>query len=101
MKWLKKAGYVLCLLVFLFLTLGPFVWAFILSITPEHAMLAKSAALLPEVVTQKLSGTVWRKSERTAFVCRYRKFVKSGWHDFVGWDSNLSDECIHVESYGI
>ena len=50
---------------------------------------------------EKLSGTVWRKSERTAFVCRYRKFVKSGWHDFVGWDSNLSDECIHVESYGI
>lgn len=28
-------------------------WAFILSITPEHAMLAKSAALLPEVVTWK------------------------------------------------
>ena len=53
MKWLKKAGYVLCLLVFLLLTLGPFVWAFILSITPEHAMLAKSAALLPEVVTWK------------------------------------------------
>ena len=89
MKWLKKAGYVLCLLVFLLLTLGPFVWAFILSITPEHAML------------EKLSGTVWRKSERTAFVCRHRKFVKSGWHDFVGWDSNLSDECIHVEPYGI
>ena len=53
MKWLKKAGYVLCLLVFLLLTLGPFVWAFILSITPEHAMLAKSTALLPEVVTWK------------------------------------------------
>ena len=53
MKWLKIAGYGLCLLVFLLLTLGPFVWAFILSITPEHAMLAKSTALLPEVVTWK------------------------------------------------
>lgn len=53
MKWLKKAGYILVLLVFLTLTLGPFIWAFILSITPEHAMLAKTTALLPETVTWK------------------------------------------------
>ena len=30
-----------------------FIWAFILSITPEHAMLAKTTALLPETVTWK------------------------------------------------
>ena len=53
MKWLKKAGYILVLLVFLTLTLGPFIWAFILSITPEHAMLAKTTALLPETITWK------------------------------------------------
>jgi multiple sugar transport system permease protein len=53
MKWLKKAGYILVLLVFLTLTLGPFIWAFILSITPEHAMLAKTTAILPETVTWK------------------------------------------------
>lgn len=51
MKWLKKAGYLFVLLVFLILTLGPFLWAFMLSITPEHAMLAKTTALLPETIT--------------------------------------------------
>lgn len=51
MKWLKKAGYFFVLLVFLILTLGPFLWAFMLSITPEHAMLAKTTALLPETIT--------------------------------------------------
>lgn len=53
MKILKKIGYVLILLVFLILVLGPFVWAFILSITPEHAMLAKTTALFPEAITWK------------------------------------------------
>ena len=53
MKVLKKTGYILILLVFLILVLGPFIWAFILSITPEHAMLAKTTALLPEAITWK------------------------------------------------
>lgn len=53
MKVLKKKGYILILLVFLILVLGPFIWAFILSITPEHAMLAKTSALLPEAITWK------------------------------------------------
>lgn len=53
MKVLKKTGYILILLVFLILVLGPFIWAFILSITPEHAMLAKTTDLLPEAITWK------------------------------------------------
>lgn len=53
MKFLKKTGYFLILLVFLILVLGPFIWAFILSITPEHAMLAKTTAFLPETITWK------------------------------------------------
>lgn len=53
MKVLKKTGYILLLLVFLILVLGPFIWAFILSITPEHAMLTKTTALLPEAITWK------------------------------------------------
>lgn len=51
MKVLKKIGYVLILLMFLLLVLGPFIWAFILSVTPEHAMFARTAELLPETVT--------------------------------------------------
>ena len=41
MKAGKKIGYVLALAVFLILTLGPFIWTFVLSVTPEYAMMEK------------------------------------------------------------
>lgn len=47
----KKIGYIIFLLVFILLTLGPFLWAVILSVTPEHAMFANSTAFLPDEVT--------------------------------------------------
>lgn len=47
----KKVGYLTALLIFLLLTLGPFLWTFILSVTPEYAMLEKTPGLLPETVT--------------------------------------------------
>ena len=33
------------------LTLGPFLWTFVLSVTPEYAMMEKTTRLLPEVIT--------------------------------------------------
>lgn len=51
MKAGKKIGYLLALAVFLILTLGPFLWTFALSVTPEYAMMEKSAGLLPDVAT--------------------------------------------------
>lgn len=51
MKAGKKIGYLLALAVFLVLTLGPFLWTFVLSVTPEYAMMEKSTSLLPDVVT--------------------------------------------------
>lgn len=51
MKYLKKTGYIVSLLVFLFLVLGPFIWTFVISVTPEYAMFANTTDLLPEVVT--------------------------------------------------
>lgn len=47
----KKLGYGAALALFLLLTLGPFLWTFVLSVTPEYAMMEKSFGLLPEVVT--------------------------------------------------
>lgn len=47
----KKLGYGAALALFLLLTLGPFLWTFVLSVTPEYAMMEKSSGLLPEVVT--------------------------------------------------
>ncbi len=50
MKIWKKIGYAAALMLFLMLTLGPFIWTFILSVTPEYAMMEKSSGLLPDVV---------------------------------------------------
>lgn len=51
MKAGKKIGYVLALLIFLILTLGPFIWTFVLSVTPEYAMMEKSTKLMPDEIT--------------------------------------------------
>ena len=39
MKFSKKIGYFIALVIFLILTLGPFLWTFVLSVTPEYAMM--------------------------------------------------------------
>ena len=46
-----KAGYWIFMIIFLICTLGPFVWAFLISVTPEYGMFAKSAKILPEEIT--------------------------------------------------
>lgn len=51
MKAGKRIGYVLALAVFLVLTLGPFIWTFVLSVTPEYAMMEKNTKLLPDEAT--------------------------------------------------
>ena len=51
MKIGKRIGYLAALAVFLILTMGPFLWTFVLSVTPEYAMMEKSTNLLPKVTT--------------------------------------------------
>ena len=51
MKWVRKIGYVFFLILFLIFILGPFLWAFLLSITPEYAMFTNHLSLLPKEVT--------------------------------------------------
>ena len=48
MKYAKKAGYAIATILFLIFTLGPFVWTFIMAITPKVMMFAPSAKLFPE-----------------------------------------------------
>lgn len=43
--------YILASAVFLLLTLGPFVWAFLVSITPEYEMFTNTPSMLPQEVT--------------------------------------------------
>lgn len=51
MKYAKKAGYVTATILFLIFTLGPFVWTFIMAVTPKAAMFAPSAKLVPDHIT--------------------------------------------------
>lgn len=50
MKILKKTGYVAATILFLLLTLGPFIWTFLMSITPDKTMFAATTNLLPETI---------------------------------------------------
>lgn len=50
MKILKKTGYVAVTILFLLLTLGPFIWTFLMSITPDKTMFAATTNLLPKTI---------------------------------------------------
>ena len=47
----KKISYYVFMVLFLFMTLGPFIWTFIISITPEYGMFSSSPGLLPDSIT--------------------------------------------------
>ncbi len=51
MKHAKKAGYVMATVLFLILALGPFIWTFLMSVTPTNAMFAPTTNLIPETIT--------------------------------------------------
>lgn len=44
-------AYILACAVFLILTLGPFIWAFIVSVTPEYEMFTNDSGMLPGEIT--------------------------------------------------
>lgn len=46
-----KYGYWIFMAVFLICTIGPFIWAFLISVTPEYGMFTKTADLLPKEIT--------------------------------------------------
>ncbi|HIW83125.1 MAG TPA: carbohydrate ABC transporter permease [Candidatus Dorea gallistercoris] len=50
MKYARKAGYVLALVLFLIFTVGPFIWTFILSVTPDHAIFSQKGGYWPTQV---------------------------------------------------
>lgn len=62
MKSIKKGAYVLALILFLIFTAGPFVWTFILSVTPDFAMFSQDGKLLPDQL-------IW---------CNYRELFSGG-----------------------
>lgn len=51
MKYVKKAGYFFATIVFLAVTLGPFVWTFLMAITPKAEMFSASVNLIPKHMT--------------------------------------------------
>lgn len=51
MKYVKKAGYIVATIFFLVFTLGPFVWTFVMAITPKAEMFSNVVRLLPSHIT--------------------------------------------------
>ena len=47
MKYVKKAGYMVATILFFVFTLGPFVWTFVMAITPKAEMFSNVVSLLP------------------------------------------------------
>ena len=47
----QRIVYVIGVVVFLIFTLGPFVWAFFVSITPEFEMFKNTTSMLPKQIT--------------------------------------------------
>lgn len=50
MNVIKKTGFYAALVLYLLLTIGPFVWTFIIAITPQAALFLPNSNLLPEHV---------------------------------------------------
>ena len=60
----KKLSYYIFMVLFLVMTLGPFIWTFIISITPEYGMFSKSSGLIPDAVTWNNITTILNPSTR-------------------------------------
>ena len=50
MKYARRTGYIMALIIFLLVTAGPFIWAFVISVTPDHAMFAPTSDLFPKKI---------------------------------------------------
>lgn len=50
MKYARRTGYIMALILFLLVTAGPFIWAFVISVTPDHAMFAPTSDLFPKKI---------------------------------------------------
>ena len=103
MKAGKRIAYVLALAIFLILTLGPFIWTFVLSVTPEYAMMEKNTKLLPDEVTYEnyrelLTAGAQKGSVlipvMATIIPLFRLFVDRKWLDDVFWLS-----MVYVSSY--
>ena len=51
MKNVKKAGFVIATIIFLIFAVGPFIWTFIIAVTPQSELFSASAHLLPNHIT--------------------------------------------------
>ncbi len=51
MKALKKAGFIIATIVFLIFTVGPFIWTFIISVSPKAELFMPNTKFFPDNIT--------------------------------------------------
>ena len=91
MKYVKKAGYIVATILFFVFTLGPFVWTFVMAITPKAEMFSNVVSLLPSHIT-------WSKC---CIFYRFEKFSSSSDCDDLYRYANCFGECIYIKQNGV
>lgn len=66
MKAAKKIGFALATVIFLIFTVGPFIWTFLISITPKAALFLPNTGFMPETVTWDNYITLFSGSRKGA-----------------------------------
>lgn len=65
MKIVKKAGFIVMTILFLLFTIGPFIWTFIIAITPQAALFLPTSDFLPEHITWSNFQNLFSGSRRS------------------------------------
>ena len=65
MKIVKKAGFFAMTILFLLFTIGPFIWTFIIAITPQAALFLPTSDFLPEHITWSNFQNLFSGSRRS------------------------------------
>lgn len=65
MKIVKKAGFFVMTILFLLFTIGPFIWTFIIAITPQAALFLPTSDFLPEHITWSNFQNLFSGSRRS------------------------------------
>lgn len=78
MKYVKKAGYIVATIFFLVFTLGPFVWTFVMAITPKAEMFSNVVRLLPSHITwSNFQNLFLAGTKKCCILYRFKKFSSS------------------------
>lgn len=89
-KTIYKIGYILVILFFLAFTLGPIIWCFIMSITPESEIFRSSGDFLPSKINWGNYLSIFdRSSQESEVIFRGLKFPDDVCNNYGNWNTYI------------